>query len=185
MKRNLGVFFAVVVMILAALVGYPDGASTAQQKKPTAKEKMATINYLVGSWSCGHTVGDFSGKYTTKYTKVLGDRWLKQTYDFPPGQFGGNNEPAVTGEALIGYDEDYGGWVRFFATSHGEYFSIRMKETANGWAYTYIDFFRGLPERGAPDATFTKKSDTEYSIEGPTYPENSKQVTEHHSCHKL
>lgn len=79
MKRNPAVLFAVEVMILAALVGYPDATSTAQQKKPTASEKMATINYLVGSWSCGHTVGDFSGKYATKYTKVLGDRWLKQT----------------------------------------------------------------------------------------------------------
>ena len=58
MKRNLAVFFAVVVMILAALVGYPDAASTAQRKKPTAMEKMATIDYLVGSWSCAHTVGD-------------------------------------------------------------------------------------------------------------------------------
>jgi tetratricopeptide (TPR) repeat protein len=52
MKRS-WVFFAVVVMILAGLVGYPDAASTAQQKKPTAQEKMATIDYLVGSWSCG------------------------------------------------------------------------------------------------------------------------------------
>jgi hypothetical protein len=85
MKRNLAVFFAVVVVVLAALVGYPEGASTAQQKKPTAKEKMATIDYLVGSWSCGHTVGDFSRKYTTKFTKVLGGLWLKQTYDFRPG----------------------------------------------------------------------------------------------------
>ena len=85
MKRNLAVFFTVVVMILAALVGYPDAASTAQRKKPTAMEKMATIDYLVGSWSCAHTVGDSSGKYTTKYTKVLGNLWLKQTYDFPPG----------------------------------------------------------------------------------------------------
>lgn len=71
MKRNLAVLFAAVVLILAALAGYPNAASTAQQKKPTAKEKMATIDYLVGSWSCGHTVGDFSGKYTTMYTKYL------------------------------------------------------------------------------------------------------------------
>jgi ABC-type spermidine/putrescine transport system permease subunit I len=39
MKRNLAVFFAVVVTILAALVGYPDAAYTAQPKKPTAKGK--------------------------------------------------------------------------------------------------------------------------------------------------
>ena len=185
MKPNLAVFFAVVVVVLAALVGYPEGASTAQQKKPKAKEKMATIDYLVGSWSCAHTVGTFSGKYTTKYTEVLGDRWLKQAYDFPPGQFGGNNEPAVTAEALIGFDEDWGGWVRFFAASHGDYFAIRMKETGNGWAYRYIPFFGSKPETADADATFTKKSDTEYSIDGPTYPENGKLVTEHHSCHKL
>ena len=83
MKRNLAVFFTVVVMILAALVGYPDAASTAQRKKPT--RRLITWSVL---GDCAHTVGDFSGKYTTKYTKVLGNLWLKQTYDFPPGQFG-------------------------------------------------------------------------------------------------
>jgi hypothetical protein len=185
MRRKFALPFAIVVMSFPALVGYPSAVSAGEQKKPTAKEKMATIDYLVGSWSCAHTVGTFSGKYTTKYAKVLGDLWLEQTYDFPPGQFGGNNEPTVTAEALIGFDDDRGQWVRFFATSHGEYFSIRMKETGNGWAYKYVSFFGSKPETGDADATFTKKSDTEYSIDGPTYPENGKQVTEHHSCHKL
>jgi hypothetical protein len=68
---------------------------------------------------------------------------------------------------------------------HGEYFPIRMKETGDGWAYRYVSFFGSKPETADADATFTKKSDTEYSIEGPTYPENGKQVTEHHSCHKI
>jgi hypothetical protein len=117
--------------------------------------------------------------------EVLGNLWLKQTYDFPPGQFGGNNEPGVTGEALIGFDADWGQWVRFFATSHGEYFPIRMKETGDGWAYRYFSFFWSKPETADADATFTKKSETEYSIDGPTYPEKGKQVTEHHSCRKL
>jgi hypothetical protein len=186
MKQKLARSLAVLAMVFAPLV-FSDAAPQAQQKKPTAKEKMATVDYLVGTWSCDHTVGTFAGKYKTTYTKVLGDRWLKQTYDFPPGQFG-ENEAAVTGEALIGYDEGWQAWVRFFATSNGLYFPIRMKETANGWSYKYIDYFETTTVRQEPpggDATFTKNSDKEYTINGPTYPENGKQVTEHHSCHKL
>ena len=184
MKRNLTLSLAVAVMVLAAPLH--EAASWAQQqKKATAREKMASVAYLVGTWSCDHTVGTFAGKYKTTYTRVLGGVWLKQTYDFPPGQFGDGAGPAVTGEALIGFDEDWGQWVRFFATSHREYFPIRMKETGNGWAYRYVSFFGSKPETAQADATFTKKSDTEYMIEGPTYPENGTQVTEHHSCHKL
>lgn len=182
MKRNLAL--ALAAILFAGLV-YAHAVPQAQQTKATAKEKIAAAEYLVGAWDCRHTVGTFSGKYTTKYAKVLGDLWLKQTYDFPPGQFGGNNEPAVTAEALIGYDEGRGQWVRFFAASHGEYFSIRMKETGNGWEYRYVSFFGSKPEKAEADAMFTKKSDAEYSIDGPNYPENGKQVTEHHSCHKL
>jgi hypothetical protein len=96
MKQTCVVRMAVVAMILAALVGYPDAASTAQQKKPTAKEKMATIDYLVGSWSCGHTVGDFSGKYTTKYTKCSETAGLSRPTIFLPG----NSEAATSLRSL-------------------------------------------------------------------------------------
>ena len=185
MKRNSALSVVAAATLLAAIVP-ADTAPRAQQKKATAQEKMASIDYLVGSWGCGHTVGTFSGTYTTTYSKVLGGRWLKQTYDFPPKQFGGENERPVTAEALIGFDEYRGQWVRFFATSTGEYFPLRMKETGNGWSYKYISFFPTTkPETPDADATFTKKSDTEYSIDGPTYPENGTQVTEHHTCRKM
>src|SRR5579872_3341163 len=114
MKQNSFSLSAVALAIVGALV-CPDPAFTGQQTKPAPGEKMAMVNYLVGSWSCMHTVGGFSGKYTTKYAIVLGDLWLRQTYDFPPGQFGSKDTPAVTAEALIGYDQNRGQWVRFFA----------------------------------------------------------------------
>ncbi len=185
MKRTLGLSIGVAAIILAVLV-YSNGAPAAQQKPATAQEKMASVDYLAGTWSCDHTVGTFSGKYKTTYAKVLGNLWLKQTYDFPPQQFTGHTEPAVTAEALIGFDERRQAWVRFFANSTGQYFPIRMTETDNGWSYKYVSFFKTTrPETAEADATFTKKSDTEYLIDGPTYPENGTQVTEHHSCHKL
>lgn len=46
-------------------------------------------------------------------------------------------------------------------------------------------FFGSKPDAAEADATFMKKSPTEYVIDGPTYPENGTEVTEHHDCHKV
>jgi hypothetical protein len=181
MKRIL-LRFTTVALITVAFSSQVLLAQNAQ----AAKDKLATRDYLVGTWSCAHQVGDFSGKYTTTYEKVMGDLWLRETYDFPPGQFGGvPQQQAVSAEALIGYDGRRDQWVRFFVSSSGDYFPIRMKDTGDGWTYQYVSFFSGKwMDKTAADATFTKKSDTEYTIDGPTYPENGKQVTEHHQCRK-
>jgi hypothetical protein len=97
MKRSFALPFAIATIILAAPL-HEGTASGAQQKPATAQQKMASVDYLVGAWSCAHTVGTFSGKYTTAYSKVLGNLWLKQTYDFPPQQTAEGNEPVVTAE---------------------------------------------------------------------------------------
>jgi len=153
---------------------------------PTAQEKLRSVDYLVGNWSCNHTVGSFSGKYTTTYKKTLGDLWLKQTYDFPPQHTAQSNEPAITAETLIGYDERRQAWVRFFANSKGQYFAIRMNDTGSGWSWKYVSFFKRMtPETPDPDATLTKKSNTEYVIDGPSYQLNGTRVTEHHMCEKM
>jgi hypothetical protein len=151
----------------------------------SAPQKMTSVEYLVGSWNCAHTVGEFSGTYKTSYAKVLGGVWLRQTYEFPPRQFG-DNEPPVNAEFLIGYDERRQAWVRFGAISTGQYFAIRMTDTPNGgWSYKYVSFFnRQQPETSDSDATFTKRSDSEYIVDGPSYPANGVRVTEHHVCRK-
>lgn len=178
MKRKSRLSIAVTAMILALLV-HADAA-------PTAQQELASVDYLVGTWSCTHTVGSFSGKYMTTYTKVLGDLWLKQTYDFPPQHTAERNEQAVAAETLMGYDERHQAWVRLFANSIGQYFAIRMTDTDSGWSWKYISFFKTTkPETPDPDATFTKKSNTEYVVDGPSYDENGTRVTEHHSCHKM
>jgi hypothetical protein len=61
-----------------------------------------------------------------------------------------------------------------------------MADTANGWSWKYVSFFKRVkPETSDVDATFTKKSDTEYAVDGPSYEENGKPVTEHHVCKKM
>jgi len=176
MKRTLMWLAAVSTTLLA--VPSADAA-------PTARQKMASLQYLVGTWSCAHTVGTFSGTYTTSYANALGDLWLRQTYDFPPRQFGEQGD-AVRAEFLMGYDERRQAWVRFGVLSTGQYFAIRMTDTGGGgWSWKYVSFFkRSTPETADSDATFTKKSDSEYVVDGPSYEEAGTPVREHHVCKK-
>ncbi|HVT15949.1 MAG TPA: hypothetical protein VHQ90_07170 [Thermoanaerobaculia bacterium] len=175
MKRTLCLLAAAVAMFFAA--------SSYAYAAPTARQKLASIQYLVGTWNCAHRVGTFSGTYTTTYTSVLGDLWLRQTYDFPANQTKEKEAP-MRAEFLVGYDERRQAWVRFGALSTGQYFAIRMTETGEGgWSWKYVSFFKAVSSEGS-DATFTKKSDSEYVVDGPTYPENGTNVTEHHICKK-
>src|ERR1700680_3090808 len=121
MKRYPGLLVVVAATLLAP--------SMCADASPAAQQKIASVQYLVGTWSCAHTVGTFSGTYTTTYSKALGDLWLRQTYDFPPKQIA-ESEPAVHAEFIMGYDERRQAWVRFGVISTGQYFAIRMTDTA-------------------------------------------------------
>jgi hypothetical protein len=159
MRRNQGLFAAVAATFLAA--------STCADASPAAQQKIASVQYLVGTWNCSHTVGTL-------------------TYDFPPTQ-SAKSEPGVHAEYFMGFDERRQAWVRFGVMSTGQYFAIRMTDTGDsGWSWKYVSFFKTQqPEAPGSDATFTKKSDFEYTVEGPSYEENDTRVTEHHVCKKL
>jgi hypothetical protein len=162
-------FLALSVAVATLLLGAPTRAQA--QSDPAA---MKSVQFLVGTWNCAHTVGDFSGTYTTSFANALDNKWLKQRYDFPATK----NEPAWYGEFYLGYDGRVPRWVRFGAMSTGQYFGMVSKDasvTTMAWTYR-------LP--GATTAVWTKKSDSEFTIDGPSYPENGKTVTEHHICKK-
>lgn len=167
MMRNAPAFAATATLLLAA----PSHA----QVHPTAQQEMQSAQFLVGTWSCSHTVGDFSGTYTTTFATVLGNLWLKQTYDFPAS---GERAGAVRAEYFIGYDPRGPRWVRFGAMSTGQYFAMVGKRAEDTWSWTYV-----LPGQSG-SAVYAKKSDSEFTVEGPSYPENGKVVTEHHTCRK-
>src|ERR1700680_82737 len=95
MRRTLKWLAAVVTTFLAVSSAYA---------APTARQKIASLQYLVGTWSCAHTVGTFSGTYKTTYANVLGNLWLRQISDFPPRQFGEKGD-VVRAEFLMGYEE--------------------------------------------------------------------------------
>lgn len=158
----------------------------------TPHDAVAAHRYLVGTWQCTYTVGNVAGSYTTTWTTALDDTWLKETYDQPPvrtAMMKGDKLDAAgfRAEYLMGYDPRHDAWVRFGAMTTGQYFAIRMTPTPNGgWTWKYQSFFpRRRPESAQPDATFARKSDVLYTVDGPTYPnEQGATVTEHHICRK-
>jgi hypothetical protein len=174
MKR---ILLAAIALLLATF--------SRAQAASTAQAEVASAHYLIGTWACAHTVGTFSGTYTTTYANALDNVWIRQTIEFPASQFNGTPQPAVRAEWIMGYDERRQVWVRFGTLTNGDYFIIRMTDTPDGWSWKYVSLTpRRTPETPGSDATFTKKSDVEYVVDGPTYDQNGTSVTEHHDCKK-
>jgi hypothetical protein len=145
------------------------------------QQKVASARWLLGTWKCEDTVGAFKGTYATTWSAALGDQWLRQTYDFPAR----DGRPPQQAEVLMSYDPRRQFWVRFFAMSDGMWFAIRMTQTDSGFDWKYVSLSKDRkPEAPGSDATLTRRSDTEYAIDGPTYPQNGAPVTEHHICRK-
>ncbi len=142
---------------------------------PSPASEFDAAHFFIGTWHCADTVGDYAGTYTTTIAPALDNHWLEQTYDFavstalPRG---------LRGEFFIGYDPRSAKWIRLGAMNDGMYFAMRGTRTGDVWSYGYV-----LPGTSG-SAIYTRKSDTEYTILGPTYPENGKEVTERHGCHK-
>lgn len=162
---------------MAAIATVLSAVTAAAQTRPTAQEQaeLQTAQFLVGKWTCRHTVGDFAGTYTTTFTSALGSTWLEQVQDFPAS----GGDAAVHTEYFFGYDGRLPQWVRFGAHSNAQYYGMIGKRADNVWSWSYV-----LPGRTG-SAVWTKQADTEYTIDGPTYPQNGKMVTEHHDCRKV
>jgi hypothetical protein len=179
MIQRLTLCFAVAATILLACLP----ASAQASDVAAVRDAIASRNFLLGTWHCTFTVGTEGGEYATTWSSILEGMGLKQTYDQPKqpraGQF--------KAEYLIGYDAVLQKWMRFGLMTTGQYFTIRMTDTGNGgWGWRYAGFFSGK-QTGATgyDARFTRKNDSLYTVDGPTYPRATGQmVTEHHVCRK-
>ena len=161
-------------LVLAAIATGLVARSAAAQTRPAPTDNLQSVAFLVGTWSCRHTVGDFSGTYTTTYAATLGDRWLKQVYDFPAA----GEEGPVHAEYFLSYDPRVDQWVRFGAHSNAQYYGMVGKRANDVWSWSYV-----LPGPSGK-VVWTKQSDVEYAVDGPSYPKNGTLVTEHHRCRK-
>ena len=147
---------------------------TAAHAQSTANQEMRSALFLVGTWKCADTVGEYSGSYTLTVTRALDERWLRQQY-----QWHSSDRPRpLSGEYFLGFDPRVKKWIRMGAMNDGMYFGMVGTRDGNVWTYGYV-----LPGTKGT-AVYTKLSDNDYKVLGPSYPEGGKQMTEHHGCHK-
>jgi hypothetical protein len=164
MKKNL--------VLLAALATGVLIFQTSVRADQSSQKETDAAHFLLGTWKCTHTEGAVSGLYTMTVEKALGDNWLKQTYDFAAT----TAEPAFHGEWYMRYDDRVHHWVRFGALSDGMYFAMTGNRTKDTWSWSYV-----LPGPGAT-TVFVRKSDSEFTVDGPSYVMNGTPVSEHHVC---
>ena len=160
-------------LFLAALAALSLIRPASAGANEAAQQALQSAQYLVGRWACAHTVGDFAGTYTTNFTPALGGNWLRQTYEFPATA----TEPAWTAEFLMSYNGTR--WTRLGVLSTGMSFGMVSWGPTVNWFWVY-----GFPGTSGATASWTKKSDSEFTIDGPQYTENGKPVTERHDCKK-
>src|SRR5690348_18093278 len=98
---------------LVGIVAVFATAPVAAQSRASDKDEMQLAQFLVGKWTCKHTVGAFSGTYTTTYTSAMGAAWIEQGYDFPAT----GSEAPVHAEYFLTYDGRIPQWVRSAAHS--------------------------------------------------------------------
>jgi hypothetical protein len=106
-------------------------------------QELHSADFLVGKWSCAHSVGDFKGTYTTTISSALDGQWLRQTYDFPDKR----------AEFFLGYDPRFQRWVRWGMLSTGEYWAMTAVRADTTWTWSYA-----LPRRPG-SGTYTDKRD--------------------------
>jgi hypothetical protein len=161
---------AFLATIFVAIVAQP----MESRAQSSVNEEAWAADFLVGTWQCADTVGEHAGYYTLTVTKALDDRWLRENYQWQATA----GAPALSGEYFLSFDPRVKKWIRIGAMNDGMYFSMVGVRRGNDWTFGYA-----LPGPGT--AVYSRKSDTEYTVLGPTYPENGKLVTEHHGCHKV
>jgi hypothetical protein len=164
--------FTMIIGFIIAGLGVVMSQATAAT---STADEMSNAKFFLGTWTCSHTEDSGpAGTYKTTYANALGNRWLEQTYDFPATA----TDPAVQGDWFFGYDPRVGRWVRFGAMSDGLYFAMVGARNGDTWSYSYT-----LPKQSDTVATtYTKTSDAQYRVDGPSYVVNGKMLTEHHLC---
>ena len=151
MKKNI---LALPLLAFAALLAIAPGAASAAAPAPRNAEQMKALDYLIGTWNCSFSAGGQSGTNISTFTPVMNGAWLQET-EAVRTKSGGLY---ITTMHYTGYDPDEKRYMHVGPDANGGY----------EVAYT-TDFqtFHTLLPAGQEDATFTKVSDTEFSLREP------------------
>jgi hypothetical protein len=166
MKKNI---LALPLIAFAALLAIAPVTASAAPVPPNA-EQMKAVAFLIGTWNCSFSAGGQSGTNISTFTSVMNGAWLQET-EAVRTKSGGLY---VTTTHFTGYDPDEKRYMHVGPNADGTY----------EVAYT-TDFhsFHTILPAGQQDATFTKVSDTEFSLREP-FTQNGQAMVYLNTCKK-
>jgi len=166
MKKNI---LALPLVAFAALLAVAPVAASAAPA-PRNAEQMRALDYLIGTWNCSFSAGGQSGTNVSTFTSVMNGAWLQETESVRTKSGG----LYVTTMHFTGYDPDEKRYMHVGPNADGTY------EVA--YTTDFATFHTVLPA-GQEDATFTKVSNTEFSLREP-FMQNGKRFVYLNTCEK-
>jgi hypothetical protein len=137
-----------------------------------AAPQQATVEGLVGSWSCVSHTSD-NKTYRGSDVDTMYGKWLKINSTFPAQ----NGEPAGTEQAFFGYDSKHGRWIVTGVGTGGDYF-MNYSNSSN---FDGSQWYDGFPNNhGSAVAHLTAY--TRYTVDSKGPNAQGKIVTEHEVC---
>jgi hypothetical protein len=140
----------------------------------SAASPQATVQGLVGNWSCISHSSDNKTYRATDVDTMYG-KWLKIDSTYPAQ----NGEPAGTEQAFFGYDSKHGRWIVTGVSTSGEYFM----NYSNSTNFNGSQWYDGFPnQHGSAVVGLTPY--TRYTVDSKGPNEQGKTITTHEVCTK-
>lgn len=155
-----------------AIAGFVAFAFFAIPVVTSAASQQATVQGLVGSWSCVTHTGD-NKTYREADVDTMYGKWLKIESTYPAQ----NSEPAGTAQIFFGYDSKHNRWIVAGVDTGGNYF-INYSNSTNFDSSQWHDGFPN--QHGSAVVSLTPY--TRYTVDSKGPNAQGKMVTSHEVC---
>ena len=158
--------FAIAVTAALGLMSIPAALSAA------AASQQATVQALVGTWSCVSHTSD-NKTYQSTDVDTMYAKWLKISSSSPAQ----NGDPAGTEQAFFGYDPKHSRWIIAGVTTEGEYFV----NYSNSAVFNGSQWSDGFPNNHGSAVVHMTQS-TSYTVDEKGPNAAGKMITSHEVC---
>ncbi|HTX58720.1 MAG TPA: hypothetical protein VMH02_03510 [Verrucomicrobiae bacterium] len=156
----------VSLAVAAAAIAFPSAASVA-----AASPQQATVQSLVGNWSCVTHTSDNKTYHETDVNSTFGP-WLKISAAYPAQE----GQPAASGLSFFGYDSKHARWYITSVDTMGGYGS----SYSNSKSFGGSQWHDGYPDNNGSAAITASKN--QFVVDGKGPNAQGKTVTSHEIC---
>jgi hypothetical protein len=160
--------FRVTVAGIAALTLI----ATPQVLSAATASQQATVQGLVGTWSCVSHTSDNKTYRATDVDTMYG-KWLRVSSTYPAQ----NGSPAGTEQAFFGYDAKNSRWIIAGVSTSGDYYV----NYSNSPSFNGSQWYDGYPNMHG-SAVVRMTESTQFTVDSKGMGPQGKTITRHEVC---